>query len=110
MRQTHDDLTGTDDLPRLRQSLDYHAGRVREQNSVTCFIASNAGLGLGHIELRSCGLGVSLAFVIGRCPHRTPGHHAPAPPPLPPPSPPSRPPTPHRPPLPAPPPPPPRRP
>jgi hypothetical protein len=28
MRHTHDALAGTDDVPRLRQSLDYHAVRI----------------------------------------------------------------------------------
>src|SRR5438094_442864 len=54
-------------LARLRQSLDYHAVRVREQNSVARLIAGNARLRLGRIELRSCGLGGSLHFVVGRC-------------------------------------------
>jgi hypothetical protein len=73
MRQTHDDLTGTDDLPRLRQSLDYHAVPVGEQDSVTSFIAGDACLGLRRIELRACGLGVRLDFVVGRCRNGTPG-------------------------------------
>ena len=76
MRHTHDDLAGTDDLARLRQSLDYHAIRVREQDSVARFIAGNVGLGFGRIELRSCRLGGSLGLVIGRCRNRTRGDQA----------------------------------
>src|SRR6266545_3717371 len=72
-RHTHDDLAGTDDLARLRESLDYHAIRVSQQVRVARLIAGNVGPGLGRVELRSCRLGVSLDFVIGRCRNRTPG-------------------------------------
>ena len=73
MRHAHDDLTGVDDLTRLRQGLDDHAIPVRNQDGVTCFIASNIRPGLGRIELRSRRLGVSLGLVIGRCRNRAAG-------------------------------------
>ena len=45
MRHTHDDLAGSDDLPRLRQSLDHHAVRISKQDSVARLVAGNVGLG-----------------------------------------------------------------
>ena len=74
MRHTHDDLAGSDDLPWLRQRLDHHAVRVREQDSVARLVAGNVGLSLGRIEFRSCRLGGSLDLVVGRCRNRTRGH------------------------------------
>ena len=76
MRHTHDGLASTDDLARLRQSLDYHAIRVREQNSVARFIVGNAGLGFGRIQLRSCRLGGSLDLVKSRRRNKTRGDQA----------------------------------
>ena len=73
MRHTHDDLAGSDDLARLRQSLDHHAVRISKQDSVARLVAGNVGLGFGRIELRSCRLGGSLDLVIGRCRNRARG-------------------------------------
>ena len=71
MRHTDDNLTGTDDLARLRQGLHHHAVRVGEQDRVAGFVAGNVGLGLGRIELRPCRLGGRLDLVVGRGRYRT---------------------------------------
>ena len=73
MRHTHDDLAGSDDLPRLRQRLDHHAVRISKQDSVARFVAGNVGLGFGRIEFRSCRFGGSLGLVIFRCRNRARG-------------------------------------
>ena len=73
MRHTHDDLAGSDNLPRLRQRLDHHAVRIGEQDGVARFVAGDVGLGLGRVELRSCRLGGSLDLVVGRCRNRSRG-------------------------------------
>ena len=73
MRDTDDNLTGSDDLARLRQGLHHHAVRVGEQDRVAGFVAGNVGLGLGRIELRSRRLGGSLDLVVGRCRYKARG-------------------------------------
>jgi hypothetical protein len=66
-RHTHDDLPGSDDLARLRQSLDDHAVRISKQDCVARLVARNVGAGVCGIELRSGRLGGRLHFVVGRC-------------------------------------------
>ena len=67
MRHTHDDLARSDDLARLRQSLDDHAVRISKQDCVARLVAGNVGPGFGSIQLRFCRLGGSLHFVVARC-------------------------------------------
>src|SRR5438876_11928322 len=71
MRHADDNLAGSDDLPRLRQTLDDHTIHISKQDSVAHLVASNVGLGFGRIELRSCRVGGSLSLVIFRYRHRS---------------------------------------
>ena len=59
MRHTHDNLAGTDDLPRLGQSFDDHAVRIGEEDGVARFV--DVGLRLGRVEVRLADLRPPLA-------------------------------------------------
>ncbi len=71
MRHTDDNLTGTDDLARLRQGVHHHAVRVGEQDRIAGFVARNVRLRLGRLELRLGRLGGGLDLVVGRGRHGT---------------------------------------
>ena len=73
MGHTHDDLTRSNDLPRLCQGFDHHAVRIGQQDRIARLVAGNGRLGLGCIELGSCRLGVRLNLLVGRFRNRTRG-------------------------------------
>ena len=73
MGHTHDNLTGSNDLPRLRKSFDHDAVRIGQQDRIARLVAGNGRLGLGCTELGSRRLGVRLNLLVGRFRHRTRG-------------------------------------
>ena len=70
VRNSHDYLPGSDDLPRLRQRFDYNAVRVSRQECIAGVVAGDIGLRLGRIEVRSSRFGGSLDLLIRRCRNR----------------------------------------
>jgi hypothetical protein len=60
MRHTHDDLAGSDDLARLRQSLDDDSVRIGEQDRVAVSLRATSAARFGSIELSSCASAAAL--------------------------------------------------
>ena len=62
MRHTHDALAGTDDLPRLGQSLDDHAVRISKEDCVARLVAGHVGPGLGRADSALAASAAALAL------------------------------------------------